>query len=134
MRDPALGPLFGTARGPAETPRGPALQRQSVLVAMEPLRNLTTALKEGMRTISPSCRDVTRLQSLALDQSLPVAKQVGLRLHLLLCKWCRRYGKQIRFLRRAVREHQDKTVEPVSQSLTPEARAKLKRSLQGELK
>jgi hypothetical protein len=50
-------------------------------------------------------------------------------MHLLLCRWCRRYGKQIRILRQAVREHPDEVNEAPQQTLSPEARERLKQSL-----
>ena len=96
---------------------------------MEFLKRAATALKSGLRTLSPNCREASRLQSDALDHPLPLPKRFGLRVHLLLCKWCRRYGKQIRFLRLAVHEHPDELNEAAPHSLSPEARERLKRSL-----
>ena len=68
---------------------------------MNCLANMPKALARVMAVLSPNCRQASRLQSEALDHKLPVLQRVGLRIHLLLCKWCRRYGKQIRFLRDA---------------------------------
>jgi len=42
--------------------------------------------------LSPGCREASRLQSEALDQPLSLPQRLGLRLHLLICKWCRRYA------------------------------------------
>jgi hypothetical protein len=53
-------------------------------------------------------------------------------MHLLLCKWCRRYGKQIRFLRDAAREHPDHLAAPVRQNLSQSARERIKQRLQAE--
>jgi len=88
--------------------------------------------KTGFRTIMPTCRQASRLQSDALDQPLSLPKRFGLRLHLLVCKWCRRYGKQIRFLRQAVHEHPDEVNQATPRTLSPEARERLKRSLRGK--
>ena len=85
-----------------------------------------------MHTVSPNCREASRLQSEALDHPLPLAQRFGLRVHLLLCKWCRRYGKQIRFLRQAVHEHPDEVNQAAPQTLSPEARDRLQRSLRNE--
>jgi hypothetical protein len=91
------------------------------------LKRLAAALKSACRTLSPDCREASRLQSEALDHSLSAPRRAGLRMHLLLCRWCRRYGKQVRFLRQAVREHPDEVNE--GQTLSPEARERLKQSL-----
>jgi hypothetical protein len=80
-------------------------------------------------SLSPNCREASRLQSQALDRALTPLQRFGLRVHLLLCKWCRRYGKQLRFLRHAAREHQDELAGAAPQTLSPEARARLKGAL-----
>ena len=101
---------------------------------MKFLKRVVTALKTGLRTLSPDCREASRLQSRALDHSLSLAQRFGLRLHLFLCQWCRRYGKQIRFLRQAVREHPGEVNEAMPRTLSPEARERLKQSLRDEPK
>jgi hypothetical protein len=99
---------------------------------MQLLKRTTEALRNGFRTLMPTCRQVARIQSDALDQPLTSFKRFGLWLHLLVCKWCRRYGKQIRFLRHAAHDHPDEVAESVPQKLSDEARERIKRSLQGQ--
>jgi hypothetical protein len=101
---------------------------------MDQRKTLLGALKKGLRTISPNCREASRLQSELLDHPLAPLQRFGLRAHLLLCKWCRRYGKQIRFLRRAAHEHPDQVAEAGSSTLSPEARERLRRALRDEAK
>src|SRR6185369_2786140 len=97
------------------------------------LTSLSTTVKTGLRALMPTCREVTRLQSDALDRNLPFSKRVGLRFHLLVCRWCRRYGKQIRFLREAMHDHPEELCEASSQGLSSEARERLKRALLGQI-
>jgi hypothetical protein len=97
------------------------------------LKRALAAFRSGLRTLSPTCRDASRLQSEALDQSLPLGKRLGLRLHLLLCRWCRRYGKQLHFLRHTVHEHPHE-LNTAPRSLSTEARERLKQSLRDESK
>lgn len=94
--------------------------------------NILKTLARGIRDLSPSCKQVVRLQSAALDRKLPPHQRLGLRIHLLLCKWCRRYGKQITFLRSATRQHghEDQLLPPRTLSL--EARERIKQRLQVE--
>src|SRR6266550_4022742 len=68
-------------------------------------------VKNILRTILPSCRDMSRLQSDAMDTPLPLSMRFGVRLHLLVCSWCRRYGRQISFLRGAVHARPDNLAE-----------------------
>lgn len=91
--------------------------------------NLWHKISSGCAALAPSCREAARTQSEALDHPLPPAKRFGLRLHLLMCKWCRRYGQQIRFLHHAAHEHEIKQAEASPQTLSPEARERLKRAL-----
>lgn len=96
------------------------------------LTDTAKALTRGLGDFSPSCKAATRLQSEALDHKLRLRQRFGLHVHLMLCKWCRRYGKQITFLRDAVHEHPDKLAEPVPQKLSNEARERIKQRLQAD--
>ena len=91
---------------------------------------LMKSLARGIGELSPSCREATRLQSIAIDRKLTMRQHFGLRVHLLLCRWCRRYGKQIKFLQDAAREHSDEMAEPAPQKLSDEARERIKKELQ----
>jgi len=51
-----------------------------------------------------SCRETTRLLSQGLDRELAFGERVALRVHFAICLGCRRAGRQMKFLRRAVRE------------------------------
>lgn len=90
------------------------------------------AFAQGMAMLSPNCRQAARLQSDALERRLLFPQRLGLRLHLLLCKWCRRYGRQLRFLREAAHEHPDHLVEPFPHKMPDAARERIKRRLRGE--
>ena len=49
------------------------------------------------------------MQSEALDHPLSFRQRIGLRIHLFLCKWCNRYGRQLRFLRSAAHQQEQHT-------------------------
>jgi len=50
-----------------------------------------------------SCKDVTQLISESMDASLPIGKRIGVRLHLLICKFCLRYKRQLLLIRETAR-------------------------------
>ena len=81
----------------------------------------------------PSCREVTRWGSDSLDRPLPLARRIGLRFHLLICTWCRRYLRQIAFLRQAVRTRPDRLADesegPTAAGLSPDARERIARAM-----
>lgn len=89
-------------------------------------------LTRGIRELSPGCREATRLRSHALHEELSIPQRLGLRVHLLLCQWCRRYWKQIQFLRDAAHEYPDKIAGPLLQKLSDQARERIKQKLRDE--
>lgn len=96
---------------------------------MKSSRTPAKARARVISQLSPNCRQASRLQSEGMDRPLTLLEALGLRIHLLLCKWCRRYGKQLKFLRNAAHhceEHQS------PQKLSPEARERIKQRLQSE--
>jgi hypothetical protein len=99
---------------------------------MNPLSNLFRALANGILALSPSCKEASRLQSEALDHPLSLSKRLGLKFHLLLCKWCRRYGKQIEFLHTAAKQLPEQDSKSQSPTLSPEARDRIRRRIQSE--
>lgn len=88
-------------------------------------------LVKTFRALSPSCKEAIRLQSEALDRPLPRIQRIGLRIHLAMCRWCSRYGKQLKFLRTAA-QRCDQDQDP-KQAMPTEARERIKRRLQTEI-
>ena len=87
------------------------------------------SIARGAGELSPSCREAVRLQSSALDRPLTLRQRLGLRMHLVLCRWCRRYGEQIKFLRAAAHKCAEHDGLGMPATLTPEVRERIKRSL-----
>ncbi len=50
-----------------------------------------------------SCKEVSLLLSKACDQDLPWRTRLAIRLHLLYCRGCARFERQLQFLRAAAR-------------------------------
>jgi hypothetical protein len=65
-----------------------------------------------------------------MDRKLSLLERLGLRLHLLLCQWCRRYGAQLKFLRSAAHQCEEHLERELPQRLSPEARERIKQKLQ----
>ena len=98
---------------------------------------LVKTLKSLVREVaelSPGCRQATHLQSLALDRPLSVRQRLGLRAHLCLCKWCRRYGNQLRFLGTTARQQDGHSQTLPSHCLRPEIRQRIKDRLRDDAK
>jgi hypothetical protein len=82
--------------------------------------------------LSPTCKQAARLQSEAMDRRLSFSEKTGLRLHLLLCKWCRRYGEHLKFLRSAARQCEEHQGHQASEGLSPEARRRIEQRIRSE--
>lgn len=50
-----------------------------------------------------TCKQASELLSQSLDRPLTLSERFGLRLHLLICKFCKRFWQQIFELRDAIR-------------------------------
>ncbi len=51
----------------------------------------------------PTCREVHRLVSEAMDRDLSLIERLRVRLHLLVCTACTRFSGQMSLLRQAMR-------------------------------
>ncbi len=77
------------------------------------------------------CKEVTRMVSESLDRKLPLYQRIGVRIHLLMCKFCSRFKKQLLFLREAIRLHVERGKDTeLSTKLPPEARERIRKSIQ----
>lgn len=50
-----------------------------------------------------SCKQASQLLSQSLDRRLSWRERMGLRLHLMVCDVCQRFGRQLAIMRSAIR-------------------------------
>lgn len=84
------------------------------------------------RLLNLPCDEIVRLVSLSLDEELPRAERIAVKTHLIYCKACRRYRRQINSLRIAIRRYLEQPpMHPATSgmSLSPQARDRIKRSM-----
>jgi hypothetical protein len=79
-----------------------------------------------------TCEEAARLMSESLDRKLPLRLRMALRMHLLMCKLCPRFWRQLQFLRNAtgrfVKEAETEVLFPF-ESLSMDARERIKRAV-----
>jgi hypothetical protein len=81
----------------------------------------------------PPCTELLPVMSQSLERRLTVRERVVLRLHFLYCEYCRRYLKQLGFMREAARTGEVKIYEATTPSapvLSTDARDRIKRALE----
>jgi hypothetical protein len=49
-----------------------------------------------------NCKDVSQRVSESMDRKLAVSQRVGIRIHLMMCRFCSRYKRQIFLLRKTL--------------------------------
>jgi hypothetical protein len=82
-----------------------------------------------LRSLQP-CQKMVPLMSESMERSLSLGEWLQLRVHLAVCAWCKRYLKQIRFLRQLLRtEAPGRTNIHSPALLDPEARERITQSI-----
>jgi hypothetical protein len=64
-----------------------------------------------------------------MDKKLPLITQIKLRIHYLMCSFCERYAKQLKYMRTVAREFPEKIGGVSYAKLPTEAKESLKEAL-----
>lgn len=94
-----------------------------------PLQKISYTMMRLMVRVMPSCRDISQDISGGMDRDLPLRKRLSIRLHVSMCRFCRRYEKQLHLLREGVGHYADPEANVVEKSLSPAAKEKFERAL-----
>jgi len=78
-----------------------------------------------------TCRETSELASRAMDERLPFADRLAMRMHLAICKNCARFNQQLQDMRRLFRT--ETTADDDTAGLTPEARQRIETEMQKKL-
>lgn len=55
-----------------------------------------------MNYVMPNCKEVAGLASISMDETLPLKKRIGLKMHIIFCKFCRLNYKQLYLIRKLI--------------------------------
>ena len=64
-----------------------------------------------------------------MDNELSLIMRMKLRIHYLMCSFCERYMKQLKYIRQVSREFPDKIGEVSDATLPPDAKEQMKAAL-----
>jgi hypothetical protein len=78
---------------------------------------------------TPTCPEVVRILSLGMDKELSLMPRIKLRIHYLMCSFCERYMKQLKYIRQVSREFPEKIGEASDASLPADAKQRMKAAL-----
>lgn len=77
-----------------------------------------------------SCSEVSQKVSQAMDGRLPFRHRMAIRIHLMMCRYCARFRRQLLLIRKMCRYEENGVMDaPVPDALTPEVRERIKASL-----
>lgn len=79
-----------------------------------------------------TCKETSELASRAMDERLPFADRLAMRMHLAICKNCARFNQQLQEMRRLFRVETG-TDELIAPGLTAEARQRIEVEMQKKL-
>jgi hypothetical protein len=92
--------------------------------------SLKTRLVAGILRHTPNCAEMARLASRALEQPLPWRTRLRMRLHYVICAWCERYARHLRFLHRAAPHLHEPPAALSPRCLSDDARRRIIQRLQ----
>ncbi len=49
-----------------------------------------------------NCRDISHLVSQSMDEQLSLHRRAGIKFHLMMCRYCTRYAKQLSVIRQKI--------------------------------
>jgi hypothetical protein len=78
------------------------------------------------------CREISKLVSESMERRLPFGTRMQVWVHLMLCRFCAGFARQVRFLRRAVKQNPERLAGDSSTpkpTLSQEARERIKAAL-----
>ena len=88
------------------------------------------------KVLTLGCQESTQLLSASLDRRLTWGERLAVKAHVFFCWSCRRFRRQIVFLREASRRHQFNLTTSMpdrSSSLIPEARERINEAIMREM-
>src|SRR5437764_3964078 len=75
---------------------------------------------------TPTCPEVVRILSLGMDKQLSLMMRMKLRIHYLMCSFCQRYMKQLKYIRQVSREFPDEIGELSDAALPADTKERMK--------
>ena len=82
-----------------------------------------------LTVLKMNCEHSTVLHSKSMDTSLNFSEKFRLKFHLIMCKMCQTYAKQIEFISENVKEKNSE-----NEKMNPDAKNRLKQALNSKLK
>jgi len=83
---------------------------------------------------TPNCAEMSRLTSLLFEQPPSLKLRLKMRLHYLICVWCERYAKHLKFLHRAAPRLQEQAAGVSHRTMSEESKQRMAARLRQKLR
>ena len=93
-------------------------------------KSIRTRLVVWVWKHTPTCAEMSRLASQSLDQPVSLKIRFRMCLHYLICIWCERYYKHLKFVHRAASQFPEQLEAASNRRLSAEARQRIVQRLQ----
>jgi len=80
-----------------------------------------------------SCKHTSRLISEAQERKLSLKERISLRLHIWMCNSCRRFEKQIHFMRNIMSQEYTQDTHTSNETLPDDAQERIRQTLKAEV-
>jgi hypothetical protein len=79
-----------------------------------------------------NCKKVSRLVSDSMDRDLGTMHRLGIRFHLMMCRYCARYARQLRLIRNKIRSAVSEK-DPPADTLSEETKKRLQKLIKDHI-
>lgn len=80
------------------------------------------------------CKHASRLVSQSMERPLSLRERLGLRLHLLLCRACARFSRQLALMHQAVEQWRRRLETDTQLTLSADARRRIAASIESQVR
>jgi RNA polymerase sigma factor (sigma-70 family) len=119
---------FQTSR--SRTAEFTQLVRKAESVRMRIVESLQKRWVVWVWNHTPNCAEMSRLASQSFEKPLPLGTRFKMRLHYVVCVWCSRYQKHLKFLRAAAPRLEEHLSLPAARGLSVQAKQRIVQRLQ----
>jgi hypothetical protein len=78
---------------------------------------------------TPTCPEVARILSLGMEKELPLRTRLKLRIHYLMCSYCERYAKQLKYMRAVAHEFPEKIGDVSEEKIPDDVKERMRKAL-----
>ncbi len=93
--------------------------------------NTVDEATDPIRLVRLRCKHATRLISQSMERPLTRGEKISLGVHLFVCKWCRRYRRQLQLMQEMIQEFASIETTHAGTRMPESARRRIEEAIRG---